>query len=221
MEGSSALIRAPEKKKRLLVEGKDDGYVIAHLLQSYQINLDHTKIELASKDSVTKLLHELPVELKASDLGHLGIVVDADTSLADRWRSLQDILNAVGYAGVPTAPQPDGTIIRQDDLPVVGIWVMPTNTLPGMLEHFMRLLVVPGDALWPLAEEVLQRVIAQDRRFPQNHEMKALIHTWLAWQESPGIPLGLAITLRYFDANASHAQQFIAWIRQLFDLGTP
>src|SRR5436190_24268592 len=35
---------------------------------------------------------------------------------------------------------------------------------------------------------------------------KALIHTWLAWQEKPGRPLGLAITARYFDATASYAQ---------------
>lgn len=221
MEGGSALIRAPEKRKRLLVEGKDDGHVIAHLLQSYQIDLDHTKIELISKDSVTKLLEGLPVELKGSDLGQLGVVVDADTSLPGRWEHLHHILQAAGYSGVPVGPNPDGTIIRQDDLPVVGIWVMPNNRLPGMLEHFMRFLVSPDDALWPVAEEALERVIAEDRRFPQSHEIKALVHTWLAWQEEPGTPLGLAISKGYFDANISHARQFVAWIRQLFDLVTP
>ncbi len=221
MEGSSGLIRAAERKKRLLVEGKDDGHVIAHLLQSYQIDLDHVKIDLISKDSITKLLEAVPVELKGSELGQLGVVVDADTNLAGRWERLQGILRASGYTGMPTEPNPDGTIIRQEDQPVVGIWVMPNNRLPGMLEHFMRLLVAPDDTLWPVAEEVLQRVVERDCRFPPNHKMKALIHTWLAWQEEPGTPLGLAITKGYFDANASYAQQFIAWVRQLFDLGTP
>ena len=48
--------------------------------------------------------------------------------------------------------------------------------------------------------------------------MKAQLHTWLAWQEQPGTPLGLAITNRYLDANAPHAQKLMDWIRQLFDL---
>jgi hypothetical protein len=48
--------------------------------------------------------------------------------------------------------------------------------------------------------------------------MKAQLHTWLAWQEQPGTPLGLAITNRYLDADALHAQQLMDWIRQLFDL---
>ncbi len=215
MEGSAALIRTPEKKKRLLVEGRDDGHVIAHLLQQHQIDLERAKIRLASKDSITKLLEELPVALRESDLG---VVVDADTGIAGRWQRLQGILRAFGYTVVPVAPHPDGTIIREEDLPVVGIWVMPNNRHPGMLEHFMRFLVPQGDVLWPIAEEVLQRVMAQDRRFPANYEMKARVHTWLAWQEAPGTPLGLAITKGYFDANATHARRFITWIRQVFEL---
>lgn len=49
-------------------------------------------------------------------------------------------------------------------------------------------------------------------------DVEAQLHTWLAWQEQPGTPLGLAITNRYFDANAPHAQQLIAWVRRLFSL---
>ncbi len=30
--------------------------------------------------------------------------------------------------------------------------------------------------------------------------------------------MGLAITKKYINANAVHAQQFIAWFRTLFDL---
>lgn len=103
-------------------------------------------------------------------------------------------------------------------MPAIGIWLMPDNRLPGMLEHFCSFLVPPGDALWSLAEEVLQQVMQKDRRFPDNHEIKALIHTWLAWQKEPGKPMGQAITKHFFDYNAPHAQKFIEWIRQLFDI---
>jgi hypothetical protein len=78
----------------------------------------------------------------------------------------------------------------------------------------------PGDILWPMAQDIVQQVIAKDRRFPQTQEMKANIHTWLAWQEEPGKPMGQAITKRYLKANAPHAEKLIDWIRQLFDLGS-
>jgi hypothetical protein len=50
-----------------------------------------------------------------------------------------------------------------------------------MLEDFVRFLVPSDDRLWPLAEGVVQEVVAQERRFPESHLMKAHLHTWLAW----------------------------------------
>ncbi len=61
-------------------------------------------------------------------------------------------------------------------------------------------------------------IIEEDRRFRDVYESKAHIHTWLAWQKEPGKPLGQAITARYLDADAPHAQQLMDWIRKLFDL---
>ena len=123
-----------------------------------------------------------------------------------------------GYTDVPAKPEASGTIIEQPGLPVAGLWLMPDNTLPGMLENFIGFLVPPGDALWPRSKECLLQVMAADRRFAAMHRPKALIHTWLAWQEEPGTPLGLAITKHYLDAEAPHAQELIAWIRRLLEL---
>ncbi|HEU5370317.1 MAG TPA: DUF3226 domain-containing protein, partial [Ktedonobacterales bacterium] len=112
-------------------------------------------------------------------------------------------------------------IIKQADQPTVGVWLMPDNTLSGMLEDFASFLIPSDDVLWPLAGDVVQQVVIKKRLFPESHLMKARIHTWLAWQEEPGTPLGLAITRRYLDAAAPHAQQLVNWIRQLFDLAAP
>ena len=49
-----------------------------------------------------------------------------------------------------------------------------------------------------------------------NYRSKALIHTWLAWQEDPGTPLGLAVTKRYLDGDHALAQQFVQWLLRLF-----
>ncbi|GAC1568786.1 MAG: hypothetical protein NVS3B14_19320 [Ktedonobacteraceae bacterium] len=74
--------------------------------------------------------------------------------------------------------------------------------------------------LWPLVDVAIQKVktVEEGRRFRNAHESKARIHTWLAWQEEPGKPMGQTITARYLDADALHTQQLIAWIRKLFDL---
>jgi len=58
----------------------------------------------------------------------------------------------------------------------------------------------------------------QYRRFRESYQAKAHLHTWLAWQEEPGTPMGLAITKRYLDAEAPYALLLLNWIRELFEL---
>ena len=96
-------------------------------------------------------------------------------------------------------PSSSGTVIQEDGKPIVGIWLMPDNQIPGMLENFLSFLVPLNDPLWSFAEDVLEQVIKQDCRFPEVHKIKARVHTWLAWQKEPGKPLGQAITKQYFD----------------------
>jgi hypothetical protein len=95
---------------------------------------------------------------------------------------------------------------------------MPNNELPGMLEHFCRFLVPDDDSLWQHAENIVQHVMQVDCRFPQPHMMKAQIHSWLAWQDEPGKPLGQAITKKFLNAQAPYAQQFISWVHRLYQL---
>jgi hypothetical protein len=196
----------------LLVEGNDDEHVLYHLLKHHRVP-DLFKIK--NKGGDTELLNSLEVELLASDLERLGIVLDADTDLAARWQTLRSTLSSSGY-DVPGTPDPDGTIIQQPGLPKIGIWIMPDNTLPGMLENYVAFLVPPGDQLWSYAEDCVERI--PEQRFPAAHRPKAHIHTWLAWQEEPGTPMGLAITKRYLDAEAPHAHQLMDWIRKLFEI---
>jgi hypothetical protein len=206
-------------KYLLLVEGKDDQHVFYALLRHHQVP---EVFEIMNKEGIDNLLEALPTELKRSDLERLGIVVDANTSLDARWTNLRNILLRAGGKDIPAQPDPNGTVVaveQPDRTLTVGIWIMPDNTLPGMLENFIGFLVPPGDTLWPRAGECIAQIPEAERRFPQAQQTKAHIHTWLAWQEEPGTPLGLAITKRYLDADAPHAQQLVDWIRHLFDLG--
>jgi len=120
---------------------------------------------------------------------------------------------------VPERPHPEETIISEEGKPRVGLWIMPDNRVSGAIEHFVRLLVPKDDVLWERAGRCLDAIPQGHRRFPESHCTKAHVHTWLAWQESPGTPLGLAVTKKYFDAEAEHARLLIAWIRRLFEIG--
>jgi len=54
------------------------------------------------------------------------------------------------------------------------------------------------------ARRCVSEIPVEERRFVESYATKALIHTWLAWQDDPGTPLGQAITKRYFDADGPH-----------------
>lgn len=209
---------SPGRPSRNLIvtEGKEDKYVFHHLFAHYGI--PEGMVDFREYEGIERLLEALPNQLRESELERIGVVVDADTDLDGRWKALDHRLVNAGYGRLPAAPSPEGTIIREEDRPVVGIWLMPDNQLPGMLEDFISFLVPQGDQLWVRAADCLKGVPDEHRRFSQNHLAKAHIHTWLAWQEEPGTPLGLAITKRYLDAEAPHAKTLIDWIRRLFNL---
>jgi hypothetical protein len=200
------------KPRKMLVEGTDDLYVVANLCVVHGMPMPET-FEIVDKKGISNLLDTLSVELETSELEILGILVDADTDLQARWQSLRTILTRAGYT-VPAQPVPTGTILHDEDKPTVGIWLMPDNHLPGMLEDFAAMLIPDDDVLLPYARECVQQL--PERRFSNVLHAKADIHTWLAWQPEPGKPFGTAITARYLNPESAQAQVFITWLRALF-----
>ncbi len=204
-------------KRILLVEGNDDEHVLKAVCGKR--NGPHLD-EIKPHGGVDRLLESLPVRLKASVDGEIvGVVIDADTDLIARWRSLQDRLNQVGYQDVPGSPSPEGTIIDPPLgtlLPRVGIWIMPDNQSAGILESFLRFLVPAGSGLFDHVESSVAAIPDSELRFSQLAKPKALIHTWLAWQEEPGRPLGLAITARYLDPDVTQVDVLVSWLNRLY-----
>ena len=202
-------------KSLLLVEGKDDEHVLYHLLEHHNVP---TTFRIKDKKGIENLLETLDAELDAGGLERLGVIVDADTAPTSRWQSLRSIF---GQAGCPLPDQADplGTVVELSGrtLTRVGVWVMPDNEAEGMLEDFVRSLVPPEDALLIFAEECVDEVIARDCRFRPSYRSKALIHTWLSWQEYPGTPLGLAIENSRMNPDTSTVLPLMSWLRRMFD----
>jgi len=215
-----------QAKQELLVEGADDVFVFVALFEEYGIPLakrmtpQEGKISISDGGGVDNIKKQVRVLLKQQDddfvLQQLGIIIDADLNIDARWQSLRDILLQSGYTTIPNTPDPDGTIIEQIGRPRIGIWLMPDNRLPGMLEDFVRFLIAPNDKLRDLAIHTVDAIPTAERLF--SNTQKAYIHTWLAWQKEPGKPIGQAISLRFLDAQVSEVQILIKWIKRLFDV---
>ncbi len=204
-------------RKGLYVEGKDEEHVIKHMCEIHGIG----RLEpIVTREGVVDLLSafekEVPLFNREGDT--LGIVVDADTNVDARWQAIRNRLLDLGYVAVPNRPQPDGAILDPPQntlLPRVGVWLMPDNLNAGKLENLLKQMVPASDVLIDHARVVVSSLPLSN--FTVNDKIKAVMHTWLAWQVEPGRPYGTAITAGYFDAHAPAAEKLVSWLHRLYN----
>lgn len=211
---------------RLLVEGKNDQHVIWNL--AARLGLKET-FEVVAKDSYSEVIKILPTELKSTNtLKRLGIIVDADVSIAAHWQTIRDILDKSGFYEVPDE-LPEGGLVCYPNDPeqlVVGVWIMPDNQVEGMIEDFIVQMVpdMDNDLLLQKTDVILEELEALDEKEKQAlnlykpvHHSKARIHTWLAWHDEPGLPMGTAITSCILSTDNDLCQCFVDWLERLFE----
>jgi hypothetical protein len=200
-------------RRLLWVEGKDDSAVVQSLCSSHGLP---QSFAVRATGGIELILGGLPLELRAAQLDRLGIVVDANGDARARWAAIRDILHGEGYPAASLEPDANGLIVRGSRfLPRFGVWIMPDNTGTGMVEDFAARLIPSDDSLWPLVRSAVDGIPTAERRFPEVRRSKAEIHTWLAWQEYPGSPMGQAITKGDLDGEAPLARRFVDWLRRL------
>lgn len=206
--------------RALLVEGNNDKEVLKRLISHHKVNLHADSIIAKGgiQEIIEGLRNEVEVEREA-----LGIIIDADDKEAQaNWNAVSARLRKAGYSNVPNKPDVAGTIVewqhgdREDLCPKVGIWIMPDNQVPGMLENYMAFLVPDkdNDALWQLAGKCLQEAQQISAKIPT---AKGHIYTYLAWQEDSGRPLGININKKIFDIGLPYTALLINWLNRLFN----
>lgn len=209
------------KEFQLLVEGKNDQHVIWNLAQ--KLSLKET-FEVIDKNSYNQIISSLPTMLKSTNtLKRLGVIVDADENLEGHWTSIRNILSKSGfYSSIPENLPENGLICVPDDEEqiIFGLWIMPNNTLNGMLEDFISFMIPEPekDALLTKADEILSVIETEGiNNYKKVHHSKARIHTWLAWQDEPGTAMGTAITKQILSTDGELCVAFVNWLRKLFD----
>ena len=213
--------------QRLIVEG-NDGIALAVLCRKRRLPLplgyepENFKKFVINSGGYTKALFVLKESLDDPTLTNIGIIVDAnDVGASARWQTIRRIL-AEKYAetSLLQADQQIGSkIVQEENLPKIGVWIMPDNQSAGYLEHFLAGLIPENDSLWIHATDTVKNL--QQENFNELTSAKigkAYLHTWLAWKREPGKPFGQAVDADYFDANAASVQPFLDWFRLTFIL---
>ena len=211
-------------RSRLNVEGTDDQHSLVHLLRhngiSYQDEFENSPANLPKfvpVKSVEKLLAGIEATVSTSTGRIVGFLLDADESLLSRWKSVSQRLSKVGVADLPERPPVGGYIGESTLYKVrVGVWLMPDNVRDGKLEDFLRMLIDDHDPLIELAESSTDLARSQGAAFTERDQIKAIIHTWLAWQKEPGKPYGIAVKAEYFRHDSPTAALFVDWFKELY-----
>jgi len=216
---------ARDGPSQLLVEGKDDLYSVANLMELHGFAMNDSNPQapfINDCDGYTRVLEVVEVMVKERQYKRIGIMVDANEKPADRWAQVK---NRLGLAArdlrvdspVPESPEPKGTII-DGFFPEtrIGIWLMPDNAQPGALEDFLETLIPGEDDCWVYAEKASRESKKHGARFSDSDFKKARLHAWLAWQEKPGLPFGSGVRACYFRSDSDLALTFVEWFKRLF-----
>jgi hypothetical protein len=209
------------ERSALHVEGKDDLYSVANLLIRHGIDYDPKPWppefpRFLEAGSVDRLLLGMQEAIRLATGRVVGFVLDADSPLQDRWRAVRDRLLAVDV-DAPRELQAGGFVGRSTKYhAAVGVWLMPDNQHDGTLESFLRTLIDERDGLIGYAADVTGKAKDRGAEFSDLDRPKAVLHTWLAWQQEPGKPYGTAIRAKYFRHDTDVATSFVAWFKQLY-----
>jgi hypothetical protein len=207
----------------LLVEGKDDQYAIATLMGKY-VDWGNSKekwpVLIKPAGSADELLAEtfISLELKASEVKILGIVIDADDDFETRWATIRRECCAA-FPDIPEKIDSAGLVMENADQKRLGVWIMPDNSSRGMLETFLAHLVPSDpDGMWKRAQDTVSQVMKDGAPCKACHQDKSTIHTWLAWRDPPGRVFGEAILMNILDAKSTRCEGFVAWFRNLYQI---
>ena len=209
------------EKPVLHVEGIDDQHSIVHLLTRHGISFEPATrlVDIKVQGNDVKVLEAMPTAVRASTNRAVGFVIDADVVVPDRWAQVCARLRPLGLV-LPEAAPAAGYIGELTALRSrVGIWLMPDNVMDfGKLEDLLKTLVPPGDPIIAHAEASTDAASDRGALFAAKDRIKAVMHTWLAWQKKPGVPFGIALQAEFFSKDSAAALRFVEWFRHLYHI---
>ena len=212
----------------LLVEGPSDRHAVSHLFKL--VNRAEPPFEILDCGGDDGVLRNLSSRLADANLRQkiVGLILDTDieksteeNAIQRRWAELKGKIGA-GY-NLPSDFPETGLIIdplpgrkAKGALPRIGAWLMPNNRAFGMFEDLLM------ESLRAEEKDYTSRVVMQAKTdgiatYSESHLSKAVVRTYMAWQEPPDLPhLSLAIQEGHFQNIETACAQFLDWLGRLF-----
>ena len=194
-----------------MVEGQDEKHVIKQIQDRCLQNL---KFSIKESQGFPDILSYISPEIKVAGRKSVGFVLDANSCPKQRWDDVRDELIKVGLTP-PENPGQDGTIIKSDSWPTVGVWLMPDNSSSGEIEDFVIKMIKDEDSVWPSARSYINNIPDSDRKFSSTKLDKAKFYAWLATRKKPN-RMGAAIGARDLNTQTRLNLSFMAWLLKLF-----
>lgn len=214
--------------QRLIVEGKD-AIVLSNILMKRELQppkgygslLKYKNEFVKEAGSISKVETVLVEELQSPDVTHIGIIVDANNVGANaRFDFLKNIIEKTLDEKLPPeiTLDPSGITFQILDNLSIGIWIMPDNQSQGYLEHFVGGLIQSENSIWKFANEKVDELMdTAFCEFTEVKKQKALLHTYLAWEKTPGLPMGTAVNANFLNAESPSADAFVSWFENTFE----
>ena len=215
------------QKSKLIVEGSSDEFFFKKMCLKHGFDVEvavDTPSIFGGRDTKQGVLNILQVaikQLESSYLERLGIIIDSDYIVngGGLENTLLQIHNKIKDHGYPSPYQrlPNSGIYfeGENDLPKLGVWVMPNNLDEGMLEDWMLSICHPNEQKF--LNNVTQIVTTMPSpRFSKIHEAKAIANTWLAWQKKPDRGLYNLFQEGLIDENHQNYKNWLDWMTEIF-----
>jgi hypothetical protein len=210
--------------QHLYVEGKDYYFIGALCSKHFPVPKGYTennkKKFLKGGGGYDETKDSFIESLNTADLANVGLIVDADfKSIQKRFDEIKKAISQkLGIDLSKYQLNTEGVIIEEEGFPKIGIWIMPDNKNDGYLEYFIEQLIDNQDVILTEAKEAVDNLMLKEHcRFTAFKKQKAIVHSWLAWQKSPGLPFGSALEAGYLNHNTESINPFLNWIKNTFE----
>jgi hypothetical protein len=197
----------PFRKTRLLaVEGDDEVNFFGKLLEYMDIS-DFVDIRKSGgKDKFKDLMQAFTITRGFSYIERIAIIRDADENADNAFKSVTGTLKKIGLKS-PALPGQFSS-----GLPAVGVFIMPDNSSPGMLEN-LCLETVKDQEVMKCVDSFIA-CTQQLKEKPKNIP-KAKAQVFLAAKPRLVSSVGLGAQKGYWDFKSNHLKPLLSFLNQL------
>jgi len=192
--------------KLLAVEGEDEVNFFKKLLEHTGLADDVEIRKAGGKDSFKNLLPAFKITSGFKNIESIIIVRDADDNARAAFQSVKNVLEKNQFIA------PDISACFTDGKPKIGIFILPDNNSPGMLEDLCLSTVKTHDGMTCVERFIKCTGELKDK--PANPS-KAMVQAFLATKTKIAQSLGVAAQKGYWDLESIHLKPLIEFIKQM------